>query len=151
MNPYLAYTVAAAALFLTAYIPSPAMKNVHTEWYQCIKLPITPPNAVFPIVWTILYVILAILLGRVLTMPSSRERTKTIYIFAANLVLNILWTYTFFGLGFLFLGYFIILLLIALGIWLLLQLNTLFDTENTYYKNQVRLLCYSVSCLDILC
>jgi tryptophan-rich sensory protein len=51
--------ISAFSIILTSYIGSIfTRKNVNTKWYDCIKPIITPPNYVFPIVWTILYILL---------------------------------------------------------------------------------------------
>jgi tryptophan-rich sensory protein len=64
------------------------------EWYAgLVKPSFNPPNWVFPPVWTILYVLIAIAGWRVwdrgLTVPQQ--------LWWAQLVLNFLWSPTFFG------------------------------------------------------
>lgn len=69
---------------------------VNSEWYSCIRPSITPPNYVFPIVWTILYFILAIVLANLLLMFSNPYKHLLLFAVATNLLLNILWTYAYF-------------------------------------------------------
>jgi len=66
--------------------------NVDTPWYNCIKPNITPPNYIFPIVWTILYVLLFIIFKKII----DSKNISLIIIFIINLLLNILWTYMYF-------------------------------------------------------
>jgi len=94
MSPYLSYIIAAITLILTALLPSSAMKSTNSPWYDCIKPSITPPKIVFPIVWTILYVLIAIALAETLKL----EKQKVLLLaFAINLTLNILWSFAYFG------------------------------------------------------
>ena len=49
------------AVILTAYICSVFTDNGINRWYNNIEKPfLTPPNEVFPIAWTILYVLIII-------------------------------------------------------------------------------------------
>lgn len=67
------------------------------EWYQNMQKPsLTPPNIVFPIVWNILFVLMGIAAWRV----SGREQgvSFALGLFVAQLGLNILWSYLFFGI-----------------------------------------------------
>ena len=66
----------------------------YKKWYDCIKASITPPAIVFPIVWTILYVIITIALARTIIT----KNTNLIIVFYINLLLNILWCYAYFYL-----------------------------------------------------
>ena len=91
-----AYITSFLILFLTATIPSHFMRSIQTPWYQCIKSKITPPNYVFPIVWTILYILLAIVLANIFLLPNTRKKTILIFFFSINLFLNILWSYFYF-------------------------------------------------------
>lgn len=68
-------------------------------WYAALNKPVwTPPDAVFPIVWTILYVLMAVTLWRLwqLHRPSP-ERRRAILLFFVQLALNAVWSPVFFG------------------------------------------------------
>lgn len=59
--------ISSIAIISTAFIGSQFTKShVDTQWYECIKPNITPPKYIFPIVWTILYILLAIILKNIL-------------------------------------------------------------------------------------
>ena len=81
------------------------------SWYPILdKSPLTPPSLVFPIVWSILYVLLGISIG--LIASSRLERRKgLLLIFAIQLTLNFLWSFTFFFLQSPLAGFINILLL----------------------------------------
>ncbi|HUS30000.1 MAG TPA: TspO/MBR family protein [Kofleriaceae bacterium] len=70
------------------------------DWYASIeKSSLTPPGYVFPIVWTTLYLLMGIALWRFWESDASgsAKRAGTL-LFGAQLVLNGLWSYLFFGL-----------------------------------------------------
>lgn len=72
--------------------------SVNSEWYENIKPAITPPNYVFPIVWNILFFLIALSLFFVLGEKNKKKRNPAIWIFAINLILNALWSYLFFSM-----------------------------------------------------
>ena len=68
------------------------------EWYAGLdKSSLTPPGFVFPIVWTLLYVLMGVALWRFLR-GEPRRRGLGIALFGLQLVLNGMWSYLFFGL-----------------------------------------------------
>jgi tryptophan-rich sensory protein len=67
-------------------------------WYRALAKPaITPPDWVFPVVWTILYVLIGVALAIVLNARGARGRGFGIALFAAQLVVNLVWNPLFFG------------------------------------------------------
>lgn len=69
-------------------------------WYATLAKPSwTPPDAAFPIVWTTLYVLMAVTLWRLwqLHAPSPHRRLAVV-LWLVQLVLNALWSQVFFGL-----------------------------------------------------
>ena len=66
------------------------------EWYMNIRRSaLTPPGAVFGIVWSILYVLIAIA-GWLIWQEKTDQKIKFLY--ALQLTLNIMWTPIFFYL-----------------------------------------------------
>ena len=55
-----------------------------------------PPGWLFPIVWTILYVLMAVAAARV-WMSGSEYRDKAIILYAVQLTVNFFWTIIFFN------------------------------------------------------
>lgn len=82
------------SIIMTSYLGNRFTKqNVHNKWYDCIKSSTTPPKYVFPIVWTILYILLAIVFKNIL----DSKNKLLIVLFGLNLILNVAWTYFYFG------------------------------------------------------
>jgi translocator protein len=86
----LCFVVAAlGALATTPKIPT---------WYAALNKPsFTPPNYVFPIVWNILYAMMAISLWRLWQAAASPERNRAIAYFLIQLTANLTWSWIFFG------------------------------------------------------
>jgi len=67
-------------------------------WYTALNKPFfNPPNWIFGPVWTLLYVLMGISLYIVWTKGFKKNKEAIIW-FAAQLILNILWSILFFGL-----------------------------------------------------
>ena len=85
-----------AVLFV--YI-SGSFYNVNNEWYKNLKKSkFTPPNIVFPIAWTFLYITIALSAGLYANEEVNNKRSirNFNYIFFLQLFLNWLWSYLFF-------------------------------------------------------
>lgn len=91
-------------------------------WYQTVaKSPLNPPDAVFGIVWSVLYVLLSVAFWLIWKKEPSRQRTTALSLFAGHMILNWLWTPVFFILHLLFISYALVLVLIftgAMAAWL---------------------------------
>jgi tryptophan-rich sensory protein len=68
-------------------------------WYaELVKPSWTPPPMAFPVVWTILYILMAVSLWRLWdSVPPSRARLMAIGWFFLQLTLNAAWSPVFFG------------------------------------------------------
>lgn len=62
-----------------------------------IKPVLSPPGIVFPIAWTILYALMGISAARVILSDSSKARSMGLLFFGIQLVLNLAWSFIFFG------------------------------------------------------
>ena len=91
-------------------------------WYVALEKPFfSPPNWVFAPVWTLLYTLMGIAIGRVWFYGRRHRWGKTaLSHFIAQLLFNGLWSLVFFGLKNPLLG-----LLVILILWVLIQ-RTLF-------------------------
>jgi tryptophan-rich sensory protein len=65
------------------------------EWYRGLTKPAwTPPNWLFPVAWTALYLMIALAAARLSVLPGN---AYAMALWAVQIALNTLWTPTFFG------------------------------------------------------
>jgi translocator protein len=82
--------------FATGWVGSRFMPD---EWYVALVKPSwTPPGAVFAPVWTLLYLLMALAAWLVWLRAGIVRAGAALSLFVAQLVLNALWSYLFFGL-----------------------------------------------------
>ena len=81
--------------FLGSLFTSP---SIDSGWYDTVRPSITPPNFVFPIVWNILFFLIAISLYLSWTSSDKVDRKIVFLVFGINLFLNLLWSFLYFGI-----------------------------------------------------
>ncbi len=94
-------------------------------WYMesVIKPELTPPNWLFPIAWTLIYALTTLSALLVYKASNKTNRIVLMALFAGNAVLNVLWSYLFFGMQLISIAFVEMLflelniLLIFLGAW----------------------------------
>lgn len=80
---------------------------------QLMKPPLTPPSVVFAIVWTILYLLMGVGAARIyLSANPKKDAALTVYV--AQLLVNCLWSFLFFGAQAYLLSFFWLILLLVL-------------------------------------
>ena len=122
------YIVSFILLLLTVFLSNKHIDlKKDSEWYQCIRPKITPPNWVFGFVWSILYVLLFFALTKVLKTGNQ----FIISLFVINLFLQVLWSYSFFNIKRLDFAFLIIQFLILTTTIIIM-----------YSSNEVRYLLY---------
>ena len=86
------------------------------SWYKTLEKPFfNPPSWLFAPVWSLLYILMGIALGRVVFFINRDQLDKSgLYYFAAQLILNVLWPLIFFGLKNPILGFFTMIFLLFL-------------------------------------
>ena len=89
--------IAVIVCFAVGYSARWFQADALIEWYPLLDKPsITPPNWVFPIAWTFIYLCMGISVG--LLQPVKKDRRHgLLVIFTAQLLLNFLWSITFFA------------------------------------------------------
>ena len=112
------------ASFVGQIFTAPAIET----WYRTLAKPFfSPPNIVFPLVWTLLYALMAVAFWRVLRAKAIAGPTGVaIALFMAQLVANAGWSFAFFGLrsplaGLVVIG--VLLVLIALTLKAFLRID----------------------------
>lgn len=95
-------------------------------WYEALNKPsFTPPNWLFPVAWSIIYLLLAWAGYRLTQVPGSQV---ILALWAAQIALNTLWTPVFFGAHRLLAGMVILTLLwlvVAVMVVMTLQLDVI--------------------------
>ena len=76
------------------------------------KPPLSPPGFIFPIAWTILYILMGIS-SYIIYMSQSPNREKALKIYAVQLAINFFWSILFFGFSQYFISFLWLVLLIA--------------------------------------
>ena len=88
---------------------SALLTNMGMESYRSAEKPaLTPPEIVFPVVWSILFTLMAISAARVWLTDNSRMRNRSMIVYAIQLFFNFFWSILFFrfslyGIAFLWL------------------------------------------------
>ena len=96
-----------------------------TELYRTIveKPPLSPPATLFPIVWTILYALMAIGMARVELAADPREKKICTGIYLGQLAFNFLWSILFFKLRAFGFAFFWLIALWALILWMIVRFH----------------------------
>lgn len=65
---------------------------------RIVKPPLSPPPIVFPIVWALLYALMAYGAARVYLTKPSAERSRSLRLYLIQLAFNFFWSILFFNL-----------------------------------------------------
>lgn len=87
------------------------------RYEQLAQPPLSPPRILFPIVWSILYILMGIGAARVYLAP-ERGWKPALTLFAAQLLVNLLWTPLFFALELRFAAFIWLLVLLVLAVYM---------------------------------
>ncbi len=110
-----------AVLLLGFLSASLAPSGSDNAWYASLAKPeLTPPDWLFPVAWTLLYILMGLALAMVLNARGARGRTIAILLFVAQLAANLAWSPVFFGMHKVGLG------LALIGVMLVLAIATTF-------------------------
>lgn len=81
------------------------------ERYRALRQPpLSPPGWIFPVVWTILFILMGIAAWRI-WKSDSPDRNAALWLYAAQLATNIIWTPLFFGAEMYLAAFFLLLFL----------------------------------------
>ena len=96
LKPYLISATATLAVGgLSAFLTKENM-----DIYETVKTPpLSPPSWLFPVVWTVLYVLMSVSFTRVLLERkySPRMKRNAVLIYVLNLFFNFMWSIFFFN------------------------------------------------------
>ena len=95
------FDVALIAVFgscIVAWFIGGLLTRPNLDWYATLTKPgFAPPNGVFPIVWTILYVMMAVAAWLVWrSLGKMQDKKLALIWFGIQLVIGVLWSFVFF-------------------------------------------------------
>ena len=94
-----------------ALLSGPGMR----EYSQLRQPPFSPPGWLFPVVWTILYLLMGYSAYRILNSGAEEQQIrKSLGLYGAQLAVNFLWPLVFFGLDWYLAAFVVLLVLWAL-------------------------------------
>ena len=112
-NLITAVAIPLAAGGLSAWITMDGMKAFETV----NQPPLTPPMWLFPVVWSILFVLMGI--ASYLVVMQKGEDTKALTLYAVQLIFNFFWSIWFFNLG-----WYLFAFLWLVALWILILATT---------------------------
>ena len=90
-----------------------------SDYGAMVKPPLSPPGWVFPIAWSILYLLMGYASYRILESDASKEEIKkALFLYGIQLLANFIWPLLFFGGGWFLLSFFWLILM-----WVLIYLT----------------------------
>ena len=85
-------------------------KDSMSLYQELVKPPLTPPGWIFPVVWTILFVLMGIS-AYLIYVSDSKDKNQALQIYAIQLMLNFIWSLVFFNMQAYLLAFVILILL----------------------------------------
>ncbi|MDD1695532.1 MAG: tryptophan-rich sensory protein [Methanoregula sp.] len=120
----LLFVIALGICLLAGYIGSYYTTPEIPTWYADLQKPeLNPPSWVFAPVWTVLYILMGISLYWILSTGLKSQDSKLgLILFIFQLVLNVTWSFLFFGLHSTFFSFLIIVMLWAVLLCAIVQI-----------------------------
>ncbi len=124
MRKFKVYTVS-ILISLAVGILSALATMENMDIYATINTPfLAPPAILFPIVWTVLYILMGVSAALIyLSSSMTSNKTKALFTYAVSLFVNFFWSIFFFNMQAFLLSF----------IWLLLLLGLIIFTIIDYY------------------
>lgn len=107
---------------LTGALSGYLTKNSVELFSTITKPPLAPPGWVFPVVWTLLYLMMGI--ASYLVLISEQPNQQALILYATQLILNFLWPILFFNFELYFFSF----------VWLVLLWWTILKTIELFYE-----------------
>lgn len=122
----------AICLFM-GYLAGISVKTDNFSWYNSLnRSPLNPPNIIFPIAWSILYLLMGISIAIIINkyideqdLEIKKNIKNYIFLFIIQFILNLFWTYIFFGLKSPLFGFIEIIILDILIIITIMKFKTI--------------------------
>jgi Fe-Mn family superoxide dismutase len=95
MKKTLSYLIPIMLCFAVGALGSYLQTSALAEWYPTLRRSsLTPPNIVFPIAWSVLYLLMGVSIGTLV----SRGDMSVVRLWLFQLLVNFLWSVTFFAM-----------------------------------------------------
>lgn len=94
---YKPYIIVSGIILLLVGLSS-LLSGGFNEYALAEKPPLAPPPVVFPIVWTVLYILMGIAAVTV-AKSNDLDKASALRIFIVQLIINLVWPIIFFGLS----------------------------------------------------
>lgn len=120
------YIVSIAIALVVGGLSAFFTRNSMNLYETIIRPPLSPPSWAFPVVWTVLFILMGISASMIYldrTAPVPRKKSA-LYTYALSLIVNFFWSIIFFNLRAYLFAF----------IWLLLLLYLIIKTILKYYK-----------------
>lgn len=119
-KPYIIEILIALAVGgLSAFVTKDSME----AFDALVKPPLSPPSFIFPVVWTILFILMGISAGMIYKKSGSVP-----FIYRLSLIVNFLWSVIFFNMGAYLFAFVWLLLLLVLIILTILEYSKIDKT-----------------------
>lgn len=98
--------------------------------YEEIERPVlSPPSIVFPVVWTILYILMGVSATIINNSGADeKEKNRALFIYGAQLILNFFWSIIFFNFEAYLVSFIVLVLLWVLILLMILSFNKINKT-----------------------
>lgn len=107
------YVVSIIVTFFVGLLGGIVTYSGMSGYSELNKPPLSPPSIVFPIVWSILYLLMSVGAARIY-IKNNQKSASALIIYAAQLFFNFLWSVFFFGFELRFIAFICLIVL-----WLL--------------------------------
>jgi len=105
-----------AIVFLGFLSGQVANSGYGNRWFAALKKPeFMPPAEVFPIAWTILYIMLGLAVAFIIHARGARLRGPAILLFVVQLIANFMWSTVFFRMHLVMEAFWLILIMFLLS------------------------------------
>ncbi len=127
-------TSAFIAVFATAFLCSYFNRiGMQTFYYNLTFPPLVPQGSVFSVMWIVLYALMILSFFVMSAKADDASYSRNSKLFLAQLVLQILWSYTYFYMGLLGLGL-IVLVLLDFNVFIMLKSFKKTDRYSAYLQ-----------------
>ena len=116
-NNLLVYAVSVGSALAVGALSALVSMNGMKEFEKLNQPPLSPPGWLFPVAWTILYTLMGISAARVY-IADTMDTKPALIIYAAQLIVNALWSPIFFGLELRLVAFVWLIILLALVVYM---------------------------------